>query len=1187
MQLPRLLRALACLTALVLLLGGLPVLLVQLSSPSSLPAPTDLPSVLMAPDDGRLLLAVLGLIGWVMWGWFTCAVVREAVVLIRHRRHRPRPASRGLGRLAAVLLGGALMLPTTTAMASTPAQAHTAAAAPQHAKRAQPDPAASSTDTAKAPVHTVGTTGETVWDIAEEYLGDGKRYTEIRRLNPDLPHSPTLPPGTTVRLPHDAAGSGTHHAAHAVPDRRDQAAPQERIGDNQTAREVARDRLGDEERWKDLQALNPKQVRSADAPLPRGSVLDLPSDATTQGETAAHGAPAPQTGGTTSRHTYTVEAGDSLWGIAEHHMGNPAKWPAIARANPDTVDDPDVIHPGDKLTLPGQSPAGSDDASRHGQPHGQPKAAPSPSTSPDDAESDGKDNAAGDSEGNQHAGAGNQHAGNPSGNTHRPGPNASRPAPSPTPEQTTATPEPAGHQTAAPTAAIALSATAGLLVAGVLGTIAVRRRRQQAKRHRGQRIPLPTDSPAETELDLRATEDTAADPSLLDAILRTAAVHLAADDRELPVLRAAVLSSSRVDLHLEEPAPPVAPFTAGEDGMGVWTCPLGTREVLEEDDLARVEAPYPALVTVGTTTDGGSLVLADLERLRLLHLTGPQRTEAARSIAVELAVSQLADDLRVTTTEALAPGLADASERVTAHPSAHDALTEARAHHAEQARALTALGASGPGQARLQETAAGNWTPHVLLTGGDDEQARAELQELMAAEPHTATAVVLTSHVPEHDEEGPTPGWVLHADGATPVQVPGTDLEVHLGVLDDTTYSDIINVLRTADAEQTDSAPGPEDSPTAIPASDAEASPGLPIPVQAQPEGISLYKNGDAPAAHREDTPEPAPAAQGPGLIAGFAVTGDEDDLPAASPAPPYDSPDPAPQLAPAPHSAKAQGRGAAPQGDDAPPGNGTRPERAGELESNPAEAADAESGPQVQVLGPVQVIGARGTLEPKRIRSATELVAWLALHHSTDRQGLEDALWRGREVKPRSVTQLVSRTRAWLGTDDAGAPFFPTADEAGYRLAESVHCDWHTFRRLAHQGEADTGPRGNKALRQALELVRGRPFTGARPGRYAWAEHLMQEMISAIVDTAALYGERALEADAPRDALWAIGKALDVAPESELLYRLKFRALHAVGDLDGIKRAVVELDELCEALGDEPAEETLDVVRLLLPSGS
>ena len=48
----------------------------------------------------------------------------------------------------------------------------------------------------------------------------------------------------------------------------------------------------------------------------------------------------------------TVKAGDSLSKIAKRELGDGNKWKAIYDANKDKIKDPDLIHPGQVLTIP-------------------------------------------------------------------------------------------------------------------------------------------------------------------------------------------------------------------------------------------------------------------------------------------------------------------------------------------------------------------------------------------------------------------------------------------------------------------------------------------------------------------------------------------------------------------------------------------------------------------------------------------------------------------------------------------------------------------------------------------------------------------------------------------------------------------------------------------------------------------
>ena len=51
--------------------------------------------------------------------------------------------------------------------------------------------------------------------------------------------------------------------------------------------------------------------------------------------------------------TYTVKPGDSLWKIAQHHLGDGNRYMEVFYANRDKMDSPQsVIHPGDELKVP-------------------------------------------------------------------------------------------------------------------------------------------------------------------------------------------------------------------------------------------------------------------------------------------------------------------------------------------------------------------------------------------------------------------------------------------------------------------------------------------------------------------------------------------------------------------------------------------------------------------------------------------------------------------------------------------------------------------------------------------------------------------------------------------------------------------------------------------------------------------
>ena len=74
-----------------------------------------------------------------------------------------------------------------------------------------------------------------------------------------------------------------------------------------------------------------------------------PEPAAAEVTTAAE-EPAPAPEPEPAARTYTVEAGDTLWAIAERFYGDGSKYQVIADAS--GISNPDLIHPGQVLTIP-------------------------------------------------------------------------------------------------------------------------------------------------------------------------------------------------------------------------------------------------------------------------------------------------------------------------------------------------------------------------------------------------------------------------------------------------------------------------------------------------------------------------------------------------------------------------------------------------------------------------------------------------------------------------------------------------------------------------------------------------------------------------------------------------------------------------------------------------------------------
>ena len=210
----RRLTGLLATAGLVAIVAGIPAVLIAIGAtpiPDRVPSWDTVAGALTSRDDGTLAVRALAVLAWAAWLFLTGAILLE--VTARLRGLTP-PALPGLALPQAAargLVGAAVLLfvagPTITA-------APTAAAAPQssatatHAHdvtAAAPLPVAHQESPRADPAtreHTV-TRGESLWSIAQDHLGDGRRYTEIAALNTSaLGGRPAfLLPGTVLTLP--------------------------------------------------------------------------------------------------------------------------------------------------------------------------------------------------------------------------------------------------------------------------------------------------------------------------------------------------------------------------------------------------------------------------------------------------------------------------------------------------------------------------------------------------------------------------------------------------------------------------------------------------------------------------------------------------------------------------------------------------------------------------------------------------------------------------------------------------------------------------------------------------------------------------------------------------------------------------------------------------------------------------
>src|SRR5205807_6095514 len=136
------------------------------------------------------------------------------------------------------------------------------------------------------------------------------------------------------------------------------------------------------------------------------------------------------------------------------------------------------------------------------------------------------------------------------------------------------------------------------------------------------------------------------------------------------------------------------------------------------------------------------------------------------------------------------------------------------------------------------------------------------------------------------------------------------------------------------------------------------------------------------------------------------------------------------------------------------------------------------------------------------------------------------------------------------------------------YEMSPQVACDWVRFETLRKMA-ADEPERTVPLLRQALGLVRGRPFQDIPAGSYSWVglDRLDSDMSASIAEAAGTLVAAALAADDLAAARFAVEQGRLGTPHSEALIRAAMRVCAATGDREGLDRALRDARRLAQLL--------------------
>ena len=383
----------------------------------------------------------------------------------------------------------------------------------------------------------------------------------------------------------------------------------------------------------------------------------------------------------------------------------------------------------------------------------------------------------------------------------------------------TAVPTPPSEQSPAATTSEGQDVPAEALALG-LGTVMAtglcwelrrRRRLQQARRPVGARIPMPDSKLAETEARIGAT----ATPVTLDTVqaaLQALMASCLAAGRLLPDVAVIQVSATTVKLTLQhDDADAVAPFTALTPRT--WQLAGPVEPTKKDTD------PYPALLTLGVV--GEAVLLVNLESIGALRLVGPAARveETLRALALDLAVSPLSAAATLTLAGCF-PDLARTLDpgRARRLATTDQAERELAVRLATTQQLLDAVGVPDVRSARSTELAEEATVPEIVVTVGAVQVGPAAWSgaALIAAGDHE------------------TAGWQVVLDEGPQARLEplGLAFEPHRASQDE--VAQFLSLLATADPGDPSPKPPGEDREERIAV--ANALPKIPKPV-ADPSG--------------------------------------------------------------------------------------------------------------------------------------------------------------------------------------------------------------------------------------------------------------------------------------------------------------------------------------------------------------
>ena len=219
--------------------------------------------------------------------------------------------------------------------------------------------------------------------------------------------------------------------------------------------------------------------------------------------------------------------------------------------------------------------------------------------------------------------------------------------------------------------------------------------------------------------------------------------------------------------------------------------------------------------------------------------------------------------------------------------------------------------------------------------------------------------------------------------------------------------------------------------------------------------------------------------------------------------------------------------------------------------------------------------------------RELIVVVTMACLDRPTRQEDIQDAIWGGEPVEPRTIWNLLGRARGQLGRwDDDPILSNASRPQRTFTLADGVWTDLQILRELHDQAVLASSSEAMRLLQEALTLVEGPPFSAdgyewARINQYAHdAERLIEDSATTLVDLALDAGDIDL-------ARFSVLRGLRGLPGNEILYRARMRIEDAVGNTTAVRAAYTELVTYLGDLESAPSPETTSLYGHLLPTAA